>query len=91
MKRTVQMIVEGHVQGVGFRYWTKIVADQLQVTGEVWNASDGSVVIIASGSADNLAAFIKRVHASPSPYGRVDRVKIDELAQAPASQEFKIK
>ncbi|MDU4833387.1 MAG: acylphosphatase, partial [Enterococcus faecium] len=31
--RKVKMNVQGRVQGVGFRYMTKMVADQLGVTG----------------------------------------------------------
>ncbi|MGL4265782.1 MAG: acylphosphatase, partial [Weissella cibaria] len=38
-----KVIVRGRVQGVGFRYFTKQLADKLGVTGVVWNASDGSV------------------------------------------------
>ncbi len=33
--RKVKMNVQGRVQGVGFRYMTKMVADQLGVTGTV--------------------------------------------------------
>lgn len=32
--RKVKMNVQGRVQGVGFRYMTKMVADQLGVTAE---------------------------------------------------------
>lgn len=37
----LRMNVQGRVQGVGFRYMTKMVADQLGVTGSVKNEDDG--------------------------------------------------
>ncbi|HAQ3089996.1 TPA: acylphosphatase, partial [Enterococcus faecium] len=50
--RKVKMNVQGRVQGVGFRYMTKMVADQLGVTGTVKNEDDGSVTIEAIGNDD---------------------------------------
>ena len=33
--RSVRMNVQGRVQGVGFRYLTKMVADRLGISGKV--------------------------------------------------------
>ena len=41
----VSLEVYGIVQGVGFRYTTKILADQIGIVGKVLNRSDGSVYI----------------------------------------------
>ena len=38
----ISLEVHGIVQGVGFRYMTKILADQIGVTGKVLNKNDGS-------------------------------------------------
>ncbi|HAW87509.1 MAG TPA: acylphosphatase, partial [Enterococcus sp.] len=56
--RKVKMNVQGRVQGVGFRYMTKMVADQLGVTGTVKNEDDGSVTIEAIGNDDIIQKFI---------------------------------
>ena len=64
----------GRVQGVGFRWMTKLVADRLGITGTVANQPDGSVKIIAMGPDALLEQFIGAVKASPTPSGRVDRV-----------------
>ncbi len=45
----ISLEVHGIVQGVGFRYMTKILADQIGVTGKVLNKNDGSVYIEAQG------------------------------------------
>ena len=36
----LRMNVQGRVQGVGFRYMTKMVADQLGVTGGIFDFFD---------------------------------------------------
>lgn len=76
--RKVRMNVQGRVQGVGFRYTTKMVADELSVTGTVCNEEDGSVSIQAVGSDEQIETFIKKIKASPSPAGRVTYVDIQD-------------
>ncbi|MCI1985586.1 MAG: acylphosphatase [Lactobacillus sp.] len=65
------MRVTGRVQGVGFRWMTKMVADQLKITGYVQNRFDGSVYIEAKGEVLAMAKFAAAIKASPTPSGRV--------------------
>lgn len=74
--RKVRMNVQGRVQGVGFRYTTKMLADRLGVTGKVWNEADGSVGIEAIGDGQMIEEFIKEVKASPSPAGHVQQALV---------------
>lgn len=76
--RRVRMIVEGMVQGVGFRYTTKQVADRIGVYGIVRNENDGSVYIEANGEIDKIDDFIEAIRKSPSPSARVDHVTVEE-------------
>ncbi|MBL1228509.1 acylphosphatase [Enterococcus sp. BWB1-3] len=76
--RKVRMNVQGRVQGVGFRFMTKIAADQLGITGTVRNEDDGSVSIEAVGSLEAMETFIQQVKDSPSPSGRVTYVDIQD-------------
>ena len=69
----LRMNVQGRVQGVGFRYMTKMVADQLGVTGSVRNEDDGSVSITAIAPEDIMETFIKKSKILP---GIVNHVKI---------------
>lgn len=68
----IQITVFGRVQGVGFRYTTKRLADNLGIYGSVQNNFDDSVTIKAS-SPDNtqLEKFIQRIKKSPTPAGKV--------------------
>lgn len=47
-------IVNGQVQGVGFRAMVVWLARQLHLTGTVRNLMDGTVEICAQGSQENL-------------------------------------
>ncbi len=47
-------IISGRVQGVGFRYRTKHVAEQLKLTGWVRNLPGGEVEVSATGDTQTL-------------------------------------
>ena len=47
----------GHVQGVGFRYSVRSVAQGYEVSGLVRNLLDGRVELVAEGARDELDAF----------------------------------
>lgn len=58
-----QWLVSGHVQGVGFRHHTKLVARQLDLAGWVRNLPDGRVACQAQGPLERvleLEAFLRR-------------------------------
>ncbi len=57
----VEAIFSGHVQGVGFRATTQMLAQDFSVVGSVRNRSDGAVEVIAEGEEDELDAFLKCV------------------------------
>ena len=84
-----KVIVRGRVQGVGFRYFTKQLADKLGVTGVVWNASDGSVRIEAQDDETVMTDFVNGVKVSPSPYGRVDSVESEIIPVDESRRVFK--
>lgn len=88
--KKVRMNVQGKVQGVGFRYMTKLVADQLDIYGTVKNEEDGSVSIEAVGDDEQMRIFIKKVKDSPSPAGRVTYVDIQEDSFLGDFHSFKV-
>lgn len=50
----VHLLVSGRVQGVGFRWFVRVAARRLRLSGWVRNRPDGSVEIAADGSPDQL-------------------------------------
>ncbi len=75
--KCLHIFVSGIVQGVGFRYFTKRVAEQLNLCGWVRNLPDGRVEIEVEGSEDALKEFLSLIKKGPS-LARVDEVVIKE-------------
>ena len=68
-RKAARAVVEGRVQGVGFRYWTVQVARELGITGWVRNCPDYSVEIFAEGDGATLYDFFNVVqHSLPRAY-----------------------
>ncbi len=76
----VKMIVHGRVQGVGFRYTTQMIAQQLGITGWVRNAYDGTVHIEAEGEEPLMKQFVAKIKEGPrfSEVTHVEEVYLDE-------------
>jgi len=77
-------IVEGHVQGVGFRAYVERNAWQLGVSGWVRNRWDGTVEVTAEAERATLDQLLSALHRGPSA-SRVTQVKTHWL---PATGEF---
>ena len=61
--------VEGHVQGVGFRYFVLEIAQRLQLTGWVRNLVNGNVELIAEGNRPDLDKLYAALQSgSPGSY-----------------------
>ncbi|WP_066467737.1 acylphosphatase [Skermania piniformis] len=65
--------VHGHVQGVGFRWWTRCRALELGLTGYAANLRDGRVHVVAEGPRSECDRLLDLLSSSTTP-GRVDRV-----------------
>lgn len=81
--------IEGRVQGVGFRYFTRQTARGLGVRGWVRNCADGSVEALAVGTAGQLQAFEDAVRQGP-PLGRVQSVETSEENRRDVGASFEI-
>lgn len=88
--KAVAILVEGQVQGVGFRYFVQTAAAKHQITGWVRNTSNGNVEIEATGIEAHLNTFIKEVQQGP-PFSHVTFVQVDELQTLPHYDKFQIK
>ena len=59
-----QVFYEGKVQGVGFRYTVKRIANGYDVVGTVRNLEDGRVELHAAGDNDEVEAFLSGIEES---------------------------
>lgn len=60
-----EIIVRGHVQGVGYRYFCQARAARLNLTGWVSNLADSSVALHAEGERGSIEALIDELRVGP--------------------------
>ncbi|MGH3721877.1 MAG: acylphosphatase [Pseudonocardiaceae bacterium] len=65
--------VYGHVQGVGFRWWTRCQALALGLTGHAANLSDGRVEVVAQGPREACERLLAALRSGSTP-GQVEQV-----------------
>jgi acylphosphatase len=65
-------IVRGVVQGVGFRWFVEREASALGVDGWVTNRMDGSVEVVAEGTAEQLRELVALLWRGPAAAGVSD-------------------
>ncbi len=71
-------LVEGRVQGVGYRLFVRSRADELHLAGSVRNMPNQSVRVEAEGPKEALTALIADLREGP-PAARVERVSVEWL------------
>lgn len=73
--KAAHLLIEGRVQGVCFRMYTKAEARRLGLSGWVRNLPDSNVEAYAEGEKDKVEQFIAWCHHGP-PHARVTQVKV---------------
>ena len=81
------IIVQGRVQGVGFRYFVRDAGKKHGLTGDARNCPDGTVEIIVEGDAAEINGFIEEVERGPA-LSRVERVDISDIPAQSAYNSF---
>ncbi|MBI4558810.1 MAG: acylphosphatase [Candidatus Hydrogenedentes bacterium] len=66
MARRLHVIIQGRVQGVGFRYWAHREADARGLTGWVRNRWDGQVEAEFEGPEEALQQMLLACRKGPS-------------------------
>ena len=61
MRIAKEYSISGHVQGVGFRWTAKRIADGMDVAGWVRNNRDGSVSLAIEGEEAEVNSFLQRL------------------------------
>lgn len=87
MKR-YQIIFKGRVQGVGFRYQVKALADKIGLTGTVRNLYDQSVEVYIQGEENELLEFFKGLDSIH--FARIDEKYIEEMLALDNENDFRI-
>ncbi len=77
MRATI--VVDGYVQGVGFRWWTMSQADRLGLVGFARNEYDGSVTVLAQGDEADVNTLIALFENGSAP-GRICKLTVHRRA-----------
>jgi len=79
----VHFLIQGRVQGVGFRWFVQREASELNLRGWVRNTEDGDVEVVAAGEAADLDELRSSLRRGPRG-ARVDHVVEHTLADTEA-------
>jgi acylphosphatase len=88
--KAFEAIAKGRVQGVNFRYYTKMEAERIGITGEVKNMPDGTVYIRAEGPENILNEFMDFLKNGPGRLARVYDLNIKWYDELKNDVSFKI-
>jgi len=72
--KTLQIVVIGRVQGVGFRACVRRIASDMKIRGTVMNLPDGKVQVYATGDPMILEKFVSMLYGCPRAQVRDVRV-----------------
>ena len=90
MIRHVRILIEGLVQGVFFRDYTRTKAQSLNLNGIVKNLQNGSVEINAQGQTSEIELLIQWCWEG-SPLSKVKDVRVEELVKEEGISSFSIR
>ena len=74
-RTAAEIIVEGRVQGIGYRDFVRRRAIGLGLAGYVMNLGDGRVRVHAEGARDVIEELMRQLEKGP-PLSRVDGVTV---------------
>ena len=83
--KRLRVVLQGRVQGVGFRYYATDLARQLQLVGTCRNLRNGDVEIVAEGEEGALEALL--VHLKNGP--RTAHINNMIVVWLPATGEYR--
>jgi len=85
----LQATIIGTVQGVRYRDFVQVSANQLGLVGYIENNQDGTVTVVAEGLPDVLKEFVEYLHEG-SLQAKVEGVAVEWGTAAGVFDDFSI-
>jgi acylphosphatase len=79
----------GQVQGVGFRFTARQIAQQFAISGYVHNLPDGRVELIAEGEPEEIERLLSEIQSAMRGY--ITDVQTRQLAATGEFSSFEIR
>jgi acylphosphatase len=87
----VKIVVRGIVQGIGFRWFVRDIAEEEGILGYVKNNIDGSVEIVAKAKNSNdFKKFLERIKTE-YPYAVINDIELTPIDLEQDYKNFSIK
>ena len=83
-------LIEGRVQGVGYRMSTQIAAQKIGVTGWVRNLRSGQVEMVAEGKPVQLEQLLEWAWQGPN-FAQVTDISLEKLTATGEFTQFEIR
>jgi len=74
-ENSVELVITGIVQGVGFRWFVEREAVKADLAGFVKNCDDGKVLVRARGDRIRIEEFMERIKEGPS-HAIIEKIEI---------------
>lgn len=80
-RTAVRLVIQGRVQGVGYRWWALRKALELGLAGWVRNRRDATVEALAIGAPSAIARFAEACRAGPA------HAAVSSVTETPADDD----
>lgn len=88
-EKRAQILIQGIVQGVGFRPFVYRLAKDLDLSGTVKNLGDAGVEVVLEGSKEKIKEFLDRLTEENPPLSKIKSINTN-YSQIEGLEEFKI-
>lgn len=83
----VNILIEGRVQGIGYRYFVKKTAESMKISGNVFNNYDGTVEInIFINTKQELEEFVQSIKSN-HPMASIKNARVEIINLNPPEKE----
>ncbi|KXA95846.1 hypothetical protein AKJ65_00285 [candidate division MSBL1 archaeon SCGC-AAA259E19] len=76
-KQRAEILVQGIVQGVGFRPFIYRLADEIELSGSVKNLGDAGVEIILEGPKEKIRNFLNNLREKSPPLSEIQSIDVN--------------
>jgi acylphosphatase len=87
--KKIHIFYSGNVQGIGFRYIAKQLADKYRIVGWIKNTADDKVELVALGEEKILKDFLNKINQNFSGY--IKDVNLQWQESAGEFKDFSVK
>ncbi|QIQ22323.1 acylphosphatase [Zophobihabitans entericus] len=88
--KTIQIVVTGQVQGVGFRFSTYQKATKIKLTGYVKNLSTGQVEIVTQGSEEQIKELLQWLDDGGPRSAHIERYHVTDYTKDTVFSRFAV-